>query len=308
MARILVVDTAQPTAEHIARHLVEAGHEARVESVPERAVEVARAWRPDLFILDVMMPGVSGFELCRRIRRDPELYTVSILLLSAMSDAEERQHGLAQGADDFEAKPCKPAALIARVQSLLEQNRGCLEPDPLTGLPNAKLIRRELQKRISERRPFRIVYLEMLNVRAFGKLYGPEARDQAIGLIGRALAQRGTEIGLQDWLLGHTGVGHFVSILRQEDASMYLERVPPFCRDRFKDVYDSLGLAAEYERALEDPLAAKGMAILEVRVCAANYDGKQTTTPRALFDTLLQLRQKAHASRGGGVHVDGRNV
>ncbi len=98
MARILIVEDDSRTAEFVGSHLRATGHDCLVAQTGIEALNIARNNGVDLLVLDVMLPGgASGFEVCRRVRSDPNLYTMPILLLSAMSGDEEILHGLAQG-------------------------------------------------------------------------------------------------------------------------------------------------------------------------------------------------------------------
>jgi len=82
---------------------------------------LAREEKPDLIILDVMLPGLDGFEVCHRLRLDPETAPIPILMLSAKARETDRNTGLREGADDYLAKPADPSEIVGRVKSLLKQ-------------------------------------------------------------------------------------------------------------------------------------------------------------------------------------------
>src|SRR5690606_30808149 len=116
-AKILIVEDDPRAAEVLGRSLTAAGHTCSIESTGARVLERARQDTPDLLVLDVMLPGTSGFEICRRVRADAHLYTLPILIVSAMRGEEEVMHGLAQGADDYVVKPFEPAQVVQRVEA-----------------------------------------------------------------------------------------------------------------------------------------------------------------------------------------------
>lgn len=306
MAKVLIIDADQKTAEQVLGHLRAQGHHCRIEPLAERAIDVADRKSPDLFVLDVMLPGTGGFEVCRRIRRHPALYTTPILVLSAMSDAEELEHALAQGADEFLAKPCNPDQLVNRVEALLVENAGCLVPDKITGLPNAKRIRRELQRRVSDHRTFALAYLELMNLRAFAREYGAASRDKAISSTAKALEKRLKELDDEDWSLGHMGGGHFVCMLTPGDAEFCDARLRASCQKRFEKLYESLGVARPHAHASASGAPGAPPA-LDILLCMTKREGKTPVTPQKLFETLTQIRQKVQAEHiGGGVHIDAR--
>ena len=88
-----------------------------------RALRMIEREKPDLFILDVMMPGISGLELCKQLRSRPDTAHIPILLLSGWSDSEATQRGLTIGADDYLSKTSSHTLIVSRVQALLSQTR-----------------------------------------------------------------------------------------------------------------------------------------------------------------------------------------
>lgn len=118
---LLVVDD-EPKALILLRHLAEPeGH--RVLTAERGADALAQREHPDVILLDVMMPEMDGFEVCRRLRADPALATVPIILLTALDDRESRLHGLEAGADDFITKPFDSSELRIRLRTLRRLNR-----------------------------------------------------------------------------------------------------------------------------------------------------------------------------------------
>jgi len=126
-ARILVVDDERPLVESIRFALQREGHEVAEALDGVRALELARSGRFDLVVLDVMLPGMSGFEVCRLLRQESD---VPILLLTARSDETDRVVGLDLGADDYITKPFSMRELMARVRAALRR-RGLQQTSPL---------------------------------------------------------------------------------------------------------------------------------------------------------------------------------
>jgi len=118
-ARILVVDDVALNVKLLADLLVAKGYRTCSATSGAEALRVLAAERPDLVLLDVMMPGMSGYDVCREIRADPAHAMLPVVLVTALDPAEERAKGLDAGADDFLSKPVSQAELLARVRSLL---------------------------------------------------------------------------------------------------------------------------------------------------------------------------------------------
>ena len=118
MSRVLVVDDEESLVTAIAYNLRRDGHEVETAADGERALEVAQATQPDLVVLDLMLPGMDGFEVCRQIRRSS---AVPILMLSARDEEIDRVVGLEIGADDYMTKPFSMRELVARVKAMLRR-------------------------------------------------------------------------------------------------------------------------------------------------------------------------------------------
>jgi len=124
---ILVVDDEPTIAEVVARYLDRAGYETEVAADGPSAVAAALRSRPDLIVLDVMLPGFDGLEVMRRVHEDLE-ERVPIVLLTAKGEESDRVVGLRLGADDYVVKPFSPAELVARVEAVMRRSGG--EPEP----------------------------------------------------------------------------------------------------------------------------------------------------------------------------------
>ncbi|ACB73657.1 sensor histidine kinase [Opitutus terrae] len=122
-ARILIADDDPLNQITLEAILQRDGYELHFAHNGLEACEQARRLRPDLMLLDVMMPEVNGFEVCRRVRRDAEIGRMPIILITALLDEKSRLEGLRAGADDFLSKPCPSEELRARVRTVASLNR-----------------------------------------------------------------------------------------------------------------------------------------------------------------------------------------
>lgn len=122
MARILVADDDVDIRDLVEFKLASMGHEITVVSDGAAAVESCRASRPDLCVLDVMMPGTSGLDAIRMIRADPALADLPVILLTARAQEVDVESGFDSGADDYMTKPFSPRELASRVDALLARS------------------------------------------------------------------------------------------------------------------------------------------------------------------------------------------
>lgn len=121
MSRILVVEDDPDIAELMRRYLQKAGFEVEVRGSGHDGLSAITANPPDLVVLDLMLPQISGQEICRFVRSDERTAAVPIIMVTARADESERIAGLDLGADDYLAKPFSPGELVARVRALLRR-------------------------------------------------------------------------------------------------------------------------------------------------------------------------------------------
>ena len=117
--RILVVDDEPMVAEVVERYLVRDGFEVRTAADGDEALALSQEWAPDLVVLDLMLPGKDGFEVCRALHRDSHM---PIIMLTARGEETERIVGLEIGADDYMVKPFSPRELVARIKAVLRRS------------------------------------------------------------------------------------------------------------------------------------------------------------------------------------------
>ena len=118
-ARVLVVDDILPNVKVLEAKLAAEYYDVTTALSGKEALEAMAKAPPDIVLLDVMMPGMDGFEVCRKIRATPEIAHVPVVMVTVLSDPEDRVRGLEAGADDFLTKPVNNTVLIARLRSLV---------------------------------------------------------------------------------------------------------------------------------------------------------------------------------------------
>nr|WP_184744445.1 response regulator transcription factor [Spirochaeta isovalerica] len=122
MQKILIVEDDDDIRELVAFNLEMSGFSVTKSEKGERVVELALIENPDLILLDVMLPGIDGFEVCRRVKKNQNLKDIPVIMLTARTDDEDIINGLETGADDYITKPFRPKILLAKVKTALRRN------------------------------------------------------------------------------------------------------------------------------------------------------------------------------------------
>jgi PleD family two-component response regulator len=210
--RILVVDD-EPHIRHILEFTLEkAGYQVFTATNGEEALEKMSEVKPNLVLLDVMMPKMDGFEVCRKMRQDFVLNQIPVIILTAKGDLNEKVKGLEGGANDYLVKPYSNEELLLRVKNVLEWNIKQKEANPLTGLPGNTAIERELIERISRKKPYAFLYIDIDNFKGFNDYYGYQKGDEIIGFLAGILTRTIEKLGSKDDFVGHIGGDDFVMI------------------------------------------------------------------------------------------------
>ena len=120
-AHILVVDDEPDISALVAYHLARESYRVRTAATGPEAIRATEVERPDLIVLDLMLPGMSGLQVLEELRRRPETQDIPVILLTARKEEQDRIEGLRQGADDYVAKPFSPQELVLRVAAVLRR-------------------------------------------------------------------------------------------------------------------------------------------------------------------------------------------
>jgi len=126
---ILIVEDDADIQELLEYNLMRAGYRADCAETGEEGLIAARQHEPDLVVLDLMLPGLSGIEVCRRLKTDPSTAELPIVILTAKGEEEDIVAGFEAGADDYVTKPFSPRVLLARIEAVLRRSRDAVEED-----------------------------------------------------------------------------------------------------------------------------------------------------------------------------------
>lgn len=138
MAKILVIDDEPSIVNLVTAYLKPEGYEVYTTSDGNAGLKAARAYKPDLIVLDLMLPGKDGFEVLSQLRRESNVY---VILLTAKTEETDKIVGLSVGADDYVTKPFSPRELVARIKSALRR----LQPGPSKGAENVVIAFRHVR-------------------------------------------------------------------------------------------------------------------------------------------------------------------
>jgi len=127
-AKVLIADDRIQGVELLEAYLAATPYETRTAADGAETLRVAQEWKPDVILLDVMMPRMSGFEVCKRLRADPATAGIAVLMITALDQPSDVEKAVEAGTDDFLTKPVNKAELLLRVKALLRSRELASEP------------------------------------------------------------------------------------------------------------------------------------------------------------------------------------
>ena len=213
--RILLVDDDSGIREICKDVLTHAGYECRAVMSAEKALHEAMQFRPDLILLDIMMPEKDGFTAAEQFRKNSLTSMTPIIFLSARSQTDDQVRAFKAGAEDYIVKPFVTAEFIARIQKALLRKERELGASPTTRLPGPNVIEEEFRKRLGKD-DVAFCYLDLDNLKSFNDYYGYAKADGVIRQTGDVVRDVVAREGDPNDFIGHIAGDDFVFITTKE--------------------------------------------------------------------------------------------
>ncbi len=244
--KILVVDDTLFMVTMIEKALQTAGYAVTTAFSGEEALEKIHSERFDLILLDVIMPGMSGFELCEILRGDFRYNLIPIIIITGQTEEEDRLKGLELGADDYVVKPFVKRELLARVHNTLVRLERMRGVNPMTGLSGNNDIEAEMKRRIQEEIPFAVMYYDLNLFKPYNDVYGFANGDKLIQMAADVIVASIMDCGSPTDFIGHIGGDDFITIVDPENAVRIAEAVIERFESRKPDFYSDEDRAKGY--------------------------------------------------------------
>src|SRR5439155_5440875 len=237
MSKILIVDDEPTIVELLEEHLRSEGYETMRAFSGEEALQMLEADIPDLVLLDLMLPGMDGYEVCRLMQRDSRLNHVPVIMLTARSAVQNKVLGYERGADDYVVKPFDPDELSVRVRAQLHHlyHERISE---LTGLPGAQMVEDKIAERMSRQgEPWAITYVDIENFTVYNETYSFLEGDEMLKMAAIVLRQALHEVGSENDFVGHVGGDQFAVITEQSRVNAIRETAERLFNEQSRDFY-----------------------------------------------------------------------
>jgi PleD family two-component response regulator len=228
--RILVVEDDFDISNLLRIYFDSQGYEVTVAPKGNDALEMCRRNLPNVIVLDIQLPDIDGYEVCRRLRGNLRTSHIPILFLTQRDERSDKIAGLELGADDYITKPFDIEELKLRVQNAIKRAQWENLTSPTTGLPSGKLIEEQLRM-LMRRQDWAVLYIGVNHIAGFNEAYGFVAGDDVFRFAGFVLGDGVDQKGTANDFIGHVGADDFLIITDEEHA----EDIKNYVTERFKN-------------------------------------------------------------------------
>ena len=209
MDKLLVVEDEVMTSELLQQYFEIIGYGIIRAQTGREAIKLAVEHQPKLIILDIILPDMDGYQVCKKLRGDPRTDHIPIIFLTQRDDRRDRLDGLELGADDYITKPFDVEELRLRVHNIIDQMSDASQVDPRSGLPNLELVKERLPELLEDPENF-FLDVQIEHFEAYRRQYGTLASDQAILSAAKLISDVVREIEPARSFIGHPSDDHFL--------------------------------------------------------------------------------------------------
>ncbi|MFZ5987562.1 MAG: GGDEF domain-containing response regulator [Bacillota bacterium] len=304
--KILIIDDTEFMTKLITDILNAADYDVVTASNGPQGIQMVREEKPDLVILDVVMPGMDGFEVCKVLRDDESNNLMPIIMLTAHDDEDDKLTGLELGADDYIIKPFNSRELVSRVRNTLKRIDRNRWANPLTGLQGNIEIQTEVNQRLARKQLFAVIYADLDNFKAYNDVYGFASGDRAIKMTADIIVDNVHNFGNQGDFIGHVGGDDFVIISTPDRADSVSQGIIKDFDEKVKTLYCEEDVSRGYivtsnrqGQVMKFPLVSISLAIVtnEVRELISHIQ---------VAEIAAELKKKAKSMPGSTYVKDRR--
>ena len=287
--RILVVEDDLDISTMLRIYFEAQGYEARVALSGKEALETCRRELPNLVILDIMLPDIDGYEVCRQLRGNLRTSHIPIIFLTQKDERSDQIAGLELGADDYVTKPFDLQLLMLRVQGALRRAGWLNLTSPVTGLPSSKLVEEQLRE-IIRRKGWSVLYVGINHIDGFNDVYGFVAGDDVLRFTAMVLSAVVDEVGSGSEFIGHIGGDDFLVISTPDKAAQIKERLA----QRFDEQVHTFYGFRDRERGYVE-VEGRPIPLMTLSVGLIHHDSAPFADIREITEVAAEARRRQQA-------------
>jgi diguanylate cyclase (GGDEF)-like protein len=285
--RLLIVEDDFDISNMLRIYFDSQGYETIIAAGGEQGLETCRHNLPNLVILDILLPDINGYEVCRQLRSNLRTSHIPIIFLTQKDERSDEIAGLEMGADDYITKPFDLQLLLLRVEGALRRASWLNLTSPVTGLPSSRLIEEQLRA-IIRRGGWSVLYIGINNVTAFKDAYGFVAGDDVLRFTAMLLTEVLDEVGSGGDFVGHIGGDEFIIISNPGAAARIKSRLV----HRFNEEVETFYNFQDRERGYVENESGK-VPLMTMAVGLIHHDSAEFADIREITEIAAEARRLA---------------
>jgi len=289
--RILVVEDDFDISNMLRIYFQSQGYEVAVAPRGGDALEMCRQQLPNIVVLDIMLPDIDGYEVCRQLRSNLRTSHIPIIFLTQKDERSDKIQGLELGADDYITKPFDVEELRLRVKNAIARATYESLTNPTTGLPSARLIEDQL-RRLLRRDNWGIIYIGIDRLEPFKEVYGFVAADEVLRYTAMVLGEAADNIGTPEDFIGHIGGDDFLVITRKELIRPMAQDMARRFSEGIVTHYDFKTRQQGYLAIRDDQGNEQRVGLMELAIGAISSDDGPFTDIREITEAAAAARRE----------------
>jgi diguanylate cyclase (GGDEF)-like protein len=293
--RILVVEDDPDISTLLKIYFESEGYSVVKAERGEVALEACRHQLPDVIVLDIMLPDMDGYDVCRELRNTLRTSHIPIIFLTQKDERSDKIRGLELGADDYITKPFDVEELNLRVRNAMARSRIESLTNPTTGLPSSQLIEEQLRQ-LMRREEWGIIYVGIKNLDAFNEAYGFVAGEEVLRFAAMILRQTVDSLGTISDFIGHVGSDEFIVITERKRV----KRVAEELEERFSS---RVGTHYDWQARERGYLVVEDEQGNEIKADLMSLSVGVITSGDGPFADIREITEAAASARRGGARA-----
>jgi len=302
---ILVIEDEQAIAQLLAHTLELEGYNTLLARTGEEGIALALREAPHLILLDLMLPGIDGFEVVARLRANLKTSQIPVVILSARHDTADKVRAFASKADDFLTKPFENVELMARISTQLRHVQDNLR-SPLTSLPAGQLVENAIGQRLQGSGLWSILYFDLDNFKAYNDAYGFLRGNDLIRLLARIAADVLREVGGPHDFLGHVGGDDFIIITMPERVTALCDALILRWNAESRACYDAEDAARGEFLSVNSLREPQSYPLVSLSIGVISNVLRPVTTMDEVSQLAAEVKYRAKAIPGSAYYLDQR--
>jgi PleD family two-component response regulator len=290
--RILVVEDDFDISNMLRIYFSGQGYEVQVAPRGGDALTMTRKQLPNLIVLDIMLPDMNGYDVCRELRTTTRTSHIPIIFLTQKDERSDKIQGLELGADDYITKPFDIEELKLRVQNAIAASNRQTQIDSKSNLPTGRLIEDHLRTLMHAQKIWAYVDLKINNFDAFTDVYGFVAGDEVIRFMALLMGEVIDELGTPDDYAGHPGRDNFITITHTQDLDRFKEKLVARFDDEVRQHYSFIDRERGYILVPDSLLGERQVPLMTLSTGSVSTKTHQFSDIREITEMAAEDRRR----------------